>query len=391
MENRRSFLRKGTAAITGSVAAAFVGPSLPFSVGPLATALAGRLFFDDAEIDRFRSLYAGEGYRALRESIEGIDRAAERRFLSDELRYNDHLYDLPRTSKLAMNMAFHYLLTGDEDAAELAATCVETIQRFPKWDYFLEAGDRTFGLQRAPEATVATSLCWEWLADVVDEDTRNGWLRTMGDRGCEASWLGLYGMRYPDRVVGWTMDESSTYFEHRPDDRVDLSNWPHILDRTNLKAVPASATWAMRRAVAESGTDRAGMSPDDVFTPVPAFNPFLDLLDYARLIATRPRTGILTIGGGVPRNWAQQVAPFYDITNHRVGTRLDAPRFHYGVRLCPEPVHWGGLSGCTYSEGVSWGKFVPPSEGGRFAEVPADATIALPLLAKALFEVLDAE
>lgn len=238
------------------MAAAIVGPSLPFSAGSLATAasrsvkgvngahavaLAGRLFFDDAEIDRFRSLYAGDAYAALRESIEGIDRAAERKFLSTELRYNDHLYDLPRTSKLAMNMAFHYLLTGDEDAAALAVTCMETIQRFPRWDYFLEAGERTFGLQRAPEATVATSLCWEWLADVVDEETRNGWIRTMGDRGCEASWLGLYGMRYPDRVVGWTMDESSTYFEHRPDDRVDLSNWPHILDRTNLKAVPASA------------------------------------------------------------------------------------------------------------------------------------------------------
>jgi len=51
-------------------------------------------------------------------------------------------------------------------------------------------------------------------------------------------------------------------------------------------------------------------------------------------------------------------------------------------------VHWGGLSGCTYSEGVSWGKFVPPSEGGRFAEVPSDATIAWPLIVKAVQERL---
>lgn len=149
------------------------------------------------------------------------------------------------------------------------------------------------------------------------------------------------------------------------------------------------ATWAMKQALAKAGTDSSTLAPNEIFAIPPAFNPFLDLLEYARLIGTRERTGILTIGGGVPRNWAQQVAPFYDITNHRVGTRLDAPRFHYGVRICPEPVHWGGLSGCTYSEGVSWGKFVPPAEGGRFAEVPADATIALPLLAKALFEVLD--
>ena len=50
----------------------------------------------------------------------------------------------------------------------------------------------------------------------------------------------------------------------------------------------------------------------------------------------------------------------------------------------------GGLSGCTYSEGVSWGKFVSPDEGGRYAEVPADATLVLPLLMKAVFEKLDA-
>ena len=61
-------------------------------------------------------------------------------------------------------------------------------------------------------------------------------------------------------------------------------------------------------------------------------------------------------------------------------------RFSYGVRICPEPDHWGGLSGCSYSEGVSWGKFVPPEEGGRWAEVPADATIAWPLVVGAVLE-----
>ncbi|MCJ7561647.1 MAG: deoxyhypusine synthase family protein, partial [Thermoplasmata archaeon] len=45
-----------------------------------------------------------------------------------------------------------------------------------------------------------------------------------------------------------------------------------------------------------------------------------------------------------------------------------------------------GLSGCTYSEGVSWGKIVPRSEGGRYAEVFSDATIAWPLIIKAVME-----
>ncbi|MGA3083239.1 MAG: deoxyhypusine synthase family protein [Thermodesulfobacteriota bacterium] len=48
--------------------------------------------------------------------------------------------------------------------------------------------------------------------------------------------------------------------------------------------------------------------------------------------------------------------------------------------ICPEPAHWGGLSGCTYSEGVSWGKFNSLEEGGRYAEVLCDAMIAWPVL-----------
>lgn len=148
------------------------------------------------------------------------------------------------------------------------------------------------------------------------------------------------------------------------------------------------STWAMSRAL--KGKDLASLNPDEVFNAVPPFNPFLDLQEYARFIGQAKTLGILTIGGGVPRNWAQQVGPYYDITNGRLGTQLAGPRFRYGVRICPEPVHWGGLSGCTYSEGVSWGKFLSPSEGGRYAEVYSDATVVLPLLMKAVFDDLAA-
>ena len=150
------------------------------------------------------------------------------------------------------------------------------------------------------------------------------------------------------------------------------------------------STWAMAEALKREGRSLEELSPEEVFDVAAPFNPFLDLQQYARWIGQAKRLGIVTIGGGVPRNWSQQVGPYYDITNARLGTKLTAPRFQYGVRICPEPVHWGGLSGCTYSEGVSWGKFVPMTEGGRYAEVYADATVALPLLVKALFERMDA-
>ncbi|MFO7973615.1 MAG: deoxyhypusine synthase family protein [Candidatus Hydrogenedentota bacterium] len=150
------------------------------------------------------------------------------------------------------------------------------------------------------------------------------------------------------------------------------------------------AIWAMKSAAKKQGKQgKIQTDAQSVFTAVPPFNPFLDLQEYARFVGSAKRLGIFTVGGGVPRNWAQQIAPFYDIAADRLGIELPEARFHYGVRICPEPVYWGGLSGCTYSEGVSWGKFVAHEDGGRYAEVLADATLVWPLLMKAVFEELD--
>ena len=142
--------------------------------------------------------------------------------------------------------------------------------------------------------------------------------------------------------------------------------------------------WAMSRL-------GSGAEGSELLRALPSFNPFLDLQEYALLASQADRLGIFTVGGGVPRNWAQQVAPLFDVIANRLDRNLGEPRFTYGVRICPEPAHFGGLSGCTYSEGVSWGKFLPPDEGGRFAEVFADATLVWPLLMKAVFEALDTE
>ena len=120
--------------------------------------------------------------------------------------------------------------------------------------------------------------------------------------------------------------------------------------------------------------------------PTLRYDPFEDLEHYAETLLKQTRLGIFTIGGGVPRNWAQQFGPYIDLRHRRGGEEMILKRFHYGVRICPEPVNWGGLSGCTYSEAVSWGKFVPAEEGGRFAEVLLDATVGLPLIAGAVLE-----
>lgn len=118
------------------------------------------------------------------------------------------------------------------------------------------------------------------------------------------------------------------------------------------------------------------------------YDPYDDFEHFARTLLAQKKMGIFTIGGGVPRNWSQQFGVYAELLARRGYKKIPLKRYSYGLRICPEPVHWGGLSGSTYSEAVSWGKFVPPEEGGRFAEVFEDATVALPLVVGAVLERL---
>lgn len=188
---------------------------------------------------------------------------------------------------------------------------------------------------------------------------------------------------------------------------VDEHDGSGILKSAYLKGVPVYipaftdsevgldvATWAMGQQVDRARSGGQNIEGDaavlrKLHQVQPCFNPYLDLNSYTDRLLNAKRLGIFTIGGGVPRNWAQQVAPYVEIGNMRLGLNVKPPRFQYGVRICPEPDYWGGLSGCTYMEGISWGKFVPPEEGGRFAEVLSDATAVWPLLMMGLLERLE--
>jgi deoxyhypusine synthase len=120
--------------------------------------------------------------------------------------------------------------------------------------------------------------------------------------------------------------------------------------------------------------------------PLLRFDPFEDFEVFANTMMATKKMGIFTIGGGVPRNWSQQFGVYAELMARRGYKKLPLKRYAYGVRICPEPVNWGGLSGSTYTEAVSWGKFVPQEEGGRLAEVLDDATVALPLVVGAVLE-----
>ncbi|MBP9821855.1 MAG: deoxyhypusine synthase family protein [Candidatus Pacebacteria bacterium] len=124
------------------------------------------------------------------------------------------------------------------------------------------------------------------------------------------------------------------------------------------------------------------------------YNPFFDLEHYAELINQQKTLGIFTIGGGVPRNWAQEIGPYLELIKSRMPKgmapeHIQGQPFKYGLRICPESVKWGGLSGCTYTEGVSWGKFLPKELGGIHTEVLEDATVVWPMILLATIQRLE--
>jgi deoxyhypusine synthase len=106
------------------------------------------------------------------------------------------------------------------------------------------------------------------------------------------------------------------------------------------------------------------------------FRVLKDVKKFANIIKKADSCGTFIIGGGVPRNWAQQIYPY--IENIERLRREDYEfGYKYSVRIHTATEKDGGLSGCSLSENKSWGKY---SIDARYVSVWCDATIALPIL-----------
>jgi len=81
-------------------------------------------------------------------------------------------------------------------------------------------------------------------------------------------------------------------------------------------------------------------------------------------------TGIIMVGGGVPKNFTQDVVVATDILGEQ------KPVHKYAIQLTVADERDGGLSGSTLKEACSWGKVDPKYEQMVFGE----ATITFPLL-----------
>jgi len=104
-----------------------------------------------------------------------------------------------------------------------------------------------------------------------------------------------------------------------------------------------------------------------------------DMEELAQIAERAKRTGVVYLGGGVPKDTIQLSTIIKSLAQ---GGKEETPH-EYAIQITADSPQWGGLSGCTLEEAISWGKI---SSLAKKATLYADITLALPLVAHAVNE-----
>jgi deoxyhypusine synthase len=103
-----------------------------------------------------------------------------------------------------------------------------------------------------------------------------------------------------------------------------------------------------------------------------------DNYELVQILAQSPRTAVIYIGGGTPKNWINDGIV---MANYAFGREGEG--HYYALQVTTDVPHWGGLSGSTLDEAQSWGKI---SRTATRAMAHVEASIGLPLLLGGLWQ-----
>ena len=102
-----------------------------------------------------------------------------------------------------------------------------------------------------------------------------------------------------------------------------------------------------------------------------SFDSGKDFLELTKIKLHSDETGIFMVGGGVPKNFTQDIVVAAEILQE------NAPMHKYAIQITVADVRDGALSSSTLKEASSWGKVETTFEQMVYSE----ATLALPLIA----------
>jgi len=104
-------------------------------------------------------------------------------------------------------------------------------------------------------------------------------------------------------------------------------------------------------------------------------DPIQDVVETGAIVNSAKKNGVVIIGGGSPKNFYLQTQPMLQT---QLG--IDIKGHDYDIQITVDPPHWGGLSGATPDEAVSWGKINPEQLQESSVVLYSDATVVAPII-----------
>ncbi|GHO65635.1 deoxyhypusine synthase [Ktedonobacter sp. SOSP1-52] len=194
----------------------------------------------------------------------------------------------------------------------------------------------------------------------------------------------IYDILFEDRVLLDTdafVREALNSLPNRP---IATSELHHHLGTQLLKAgvnpeysvLAQAAAWNVPIYTSSPGDSSIGMNVarNALEGSKLTLDPLADVNETTAIVHHADQNGVIILGGGSPKNFYLQTQPqLWEVLGIQKGGH------DYFIQITADAPHWGGLSGATPSEAVSWGK-IKPDQLNDTAVVYGDSTIALPLL-----------
>jgi deoxyhypusine synthase len=200
-----------------------------------------------------------------------------------------------------------------------------------------------------------------------------------------AGVIRIYDVLFPDRVLldtdAWLREQFKS-FPQRPMSTAELHD--HIGQR--LLEIGVKPEHSVVAQAAKLGVPIYTSSPGDSSIGMNlarhqldgyalTIDPLFDVHETTAIVQAANQNGVVILGGGSPKNFYLQTQPqLWEVLGINKGGH------DYFIQITADAPHWGGLSGATPSEAVSWGK-IKPDQLPDSIVIYGDSTISFPLLA----------
>jgi deoxyhypusine synthase len=200
----------------------------------------------------------------------------------------------------------------------------------------------------------------------------------------EEGIIRIYDILFADKVLLDTDAFVRECLKSLPDRPIATSELHHHLGTQLLKigvkpeysVLAQAAAWNVPIYTSSPGDSSIGMNvarhalDGNQLT----LDPLADVNETTAIVHHATHNGVIILGGGSPKNFYLQTQPqLWEVLGINKGGH------DYFIQITADAPHWGGLSGATPSEAVSWGK-IKPDQLQDTVVVYGDSTIALPLL-----------